>query len=221
MKLRLIALALFSLATAAHAEVKVNFVNPDKFSDIRDNWGFSQKEVLKDIEAYLVAQVDKRLPGRDVSINVTDVNLAGEVEPVGRRAQWLRVMRSVTAPSMELNYEVREGDKVVVQGKAELRDMDYQHSFNTYSSGDPLRHEVHALIASFTRIPLATVEQMTPVGLSPNGGFNVQSVLDSYDFFVREGLLAQPLARCGYQDYAVVEKVFSLARPKGGGDIRA
>ena len=29
---------------------------------------------------------------------------------------------------------------------------------------------------------------------------------------------AKPLARCGYQDYAVVESVFSLARPKGGGD---
>jgi flavin reductase (DIM6/NTAB) family NADH-FMN oxidoreductase RutF len=30
---------------------------------------------------------------------------------------------------------------------------------------------------------------------------------------------ALPLARCGYQDYAIVEKVFAMARPKGGGDI--
>ena len=29
---------------------------------------------------------------------------------------------------------------------------------------------------------------------------------------------AHPLARCGYQDYAAVEKLFPLARPKGGGD---
>jgi flavin reductase (DIM6/NTAB) family NADH-FMN oxidoreductase RutF len=29
---------------------------------------------------------------------------------------------------------------------------------------------------------------------------------------------AKPLARCGYQDYAAVESVFALARPKGGGD---
>jgi NitT/TauT family transport system substrate-binding protein len=60
--------------------------------------------------------------------------------------------------------------------------------------GDPLRREVHALIANFTRIPLETVEQMTPVGLSPNGGFNVQSLFDAYNFFLREGLLAQPLS---------------------------
>ena len=30
---------------------------------------------------------------------------------------------------------------------------------------------------------------------------------------------AGPLARCGYQDYAAVEAVFAMARPKGGGDI--
>jgi flavin reductase (DIM6/NTAB) family NADH-FMN oxidoreductase RutF len=30
---------------------------------------------------------------------------------------------------------------------------------------------------------------------------------------------AQSLARCGYQDYAMVERVFAMARPKGGGDI--
>jgi len=41
-----------------------------------------------------------------------------------------------------------------------------------------------------------------------------------------EGILARrrgdgaphPLARCGYQDYAAVEAVFALARPKRGGD---
>jgi flavin reductase (DIM6/NTAB) family NADH-FMN oxidoreductase RutF len=29
---------------------------------------------------------------------------------------------------------------------------------------------------------------------------------------------AHALARCGYQDYAAVEKVFAMPRPKGGGD---
>ena len=41
--------------------------------------------------------------------------------------------------------------------------------------------------------------------------------------FIREGRFdtarAHPLARCGYQDYAAVESLFALARPKGGGDI--
>jgi len=32
---------------------------------------------------------------------------------------------------------------------------------------------------------------------------------------------AQPLARCGYQDYAVVDRLITLARPNGGGDSAA
>jgi flavin reductase (DIM6/NTAB) family NADH-FMN oxidoreductase RutF len=39
--------------------------------------------------------------------------------------------------------------------------------------------------------------------------------------FIRDGVFdtaaVQPLARCGYQDYAVVDRLFSLARPAGGG----
>jgi flavin reductase (DIM6/NTAB) family NADH-FMN oxidoreductase RutF len=30
---------------------------------------------------------------------------------------------------------------------------------------------------------------------------------------------ARALARCGYQDYATVESVFAMARPRGGGDV--
>lgn len=145
MKTRWIALGLLSLAAAAQADVQVNFVNPEKFTDIKDNNGFKQMAVLKDIEAYLVEQVGKRLPGRDVRIDVTDVDLAGEVQPFGHRMQWLRVMRAVTSPSIELRYEVREGGKVVQQGQTRLRDMNYQDGFNSFSSSDPLRYEKRML----------------------------------------------------------------------------
>jgi hypothetical protein len=145
MNTRWIALALLSLAAAAQADVQVNFVNPEKFTDIKDNNGFKNMEVLKDIEAYLVEQAGKRLPGRDVRIDVTDVDLAGEVEPFGRRMQWLRVMRAATSPSIELRYEVREGGKVVQQGQTRLRDMNYQDGFNSFSGSDPLRYEKRML----------------------------------------------------------------------------
>jgi Protein of unknown function (DUF3016) len=141
MKYRWIALALLAITATARADVQVNFVNPEKFSDIKDNNGFRQTELLKDIEAHLVAQAGKHLPGRDVRINVTDVNLAGEVEPFGRYAQWLRVMRTVTLPSIEMSYEVRDGEKVVQQGEVRLRDMNYQDGFSSYWSGDSLRYE--------------------------------------------------------------------------------
>jgi len=141
MKSPWISLSLLALCAAAQADVQVNFLNPEKFTDIRDNHGFRQVEILKDIEAHLVEQAGKRLPGRDVRINVTDVDLAGEVEPFGRRLEWLRVMRTVTLPSISLNYQVSEGGKVVQQGEVRLRDMNYQDGFNAFSSSDPLRYE--------------------------------------------------------------------------------
>jgi flavin reductase (DIM6/NTAB) family NADH-FMN oxidoreductase RutF len=43
--------------------------------------------------------------------------------------------------------------------------------------------------------------------------------------YLRDGImditLMKPLARCGYQDYAVVDKVFSLKRPAGAGNQAA
>lgn len=141
MKYHRIAWALLALGAAAQADVTVNFVSPDKFSDIRDNNGFRQTAVLKDIEAHLVEQAQKYLPGRNVRFDVTDVNLAGEVEPFGRRVEWLRVMRSVTIPSIEFSYSVSDGGRQLQQGEVRLRDMNYQDGFNSFSSGDPLRYE--------------------------------------------------------------------------------
>lgn len=141
MTFRWITLALMAFAAGVHADVQVKFVEPEKFSDIKDNNGFKQMDLLKDIEAHLVEQAAKHLPGRDVRIQVTDVDLAGEVEPFGNHMQWLRVMRSVTLPSIAIRYEVRDGDKIVQQGETRLRDMNYQDGFNPYSAGDPLRAE--------------------------------------------------------------------------------
>lgn len=141
MKFRCIALGLLACSATAYADVKVNFINPEKFVDIKDNTGFREMDVLKDIEAHLIEQAQKALPGRDVRFDVTDVDLAGHVEPFGRSSQWVRVMRTVTLPSITMKYEVREGDKVVRQGEVRLRDMNYQDGFNSYFSSDTLRAE--------------------------------------------------------------------------------
>lgn len=138
---RWIALGLLALNANAQADVHVNFVKPETFVDIKDNNGFRQDEILKDIEAHLIAQAQKYLPAREVRINVTDVDLAGHVEPFGRSATWVRVMRTVTLPSISLNYEVLDGGKVVQRGEARLRDMNYQDGFIGYFSGDTLRYE--------------------------------------------------------------------------------
>jgi hypothetical protein len=141
MKYPWIAASLLAWGVAAQADVQVSFVKPETFVDIKDNNGFRDDDVLKDIEKHLQAQAQKYLPGRDVRFDVTDVDLAGHVEPFPRVSNWVRVMRTVTLPSISLSYEVREEGKVVRQGKALLRDMNYQDGFNGYFSSDRLRHE--------------------------------------------------------------------------------
>jgi hypothetical protein len=146
MKPRWIALATLAVvASVAQADVQVNFVKPESFSDIKDNQGFRKPEVLDEIKVYLVAEFQKRMPGKDVRIDVTDVDLAGEYEPFFWRHEGLRVMRSITAPSIELSYEVREGQKVVQQGQTRLRDTNYQNGFNSFDTSDPLRYEKRML----------------------------------------------------------------------------
>ncbi|MFX8114469.1 DUF3016 domain-containing protein, partial [Acinetobacter baumannii] len=42
-------------------------------------------------------------------------------------------------------FEVREGNRVLQQGEARLRDLDYLSGFNVHPDGDPLRFEKRML----------------------------------------------------------------------------
>jgi len=143
--------ALLACAGLAQAEVKVSFTEPEKFTDIRGNSGFNRPEVLGELEAQLRKQAEKYLPGREVVLEVTDVDLAGEVEPIWRSGQWLRLLRDVTLPAISLKYEVREQGQVVRQGEMRMRDLGYRDGFNRYPESDPLRYERRMIDRSFEK----------------------------------------------------------------------
>jgi hypothetical protein len=151
-----------AVALAAPGAIQVRFVEPEKFSDLKDNSGFRRLGVLKEIEAHFVEQAARRLPGQELRIEVTDVDLAGEVEPWGRRGEWLRVMRTITVPGIHLRYELLQGGQVVRQGESQLRDLDYQSGWNAYSSGDPLRYERRMIDRWLDREFGAAVATVTP-----------------------------------------------------------
>ncbi|MEH0165389.1 DUF3016 domain-containing protein [Roseateles microcysteis] len=133
------------VAASAQAAVTVKFVKSEGFADI-GRWSGRPDETLKLIEEHLVAQASKFVSGsQDLVIEVTDINLAGEEEPVGRRMDNLRVMRQITIPTMDLTYKLSEGGKVVKEGKSHVADMSYMERFNRYSPGDQLRFEKRML----------------------------------------------------------------------------
>ena len=71
-----------------------------------------------------------------------DVDLAGLVEPWHYRLPYdVRVLRSVTWPSVKLRYRLVQGEQVLASGDETISDMNYLEHPNAYSTTDPLRYE--------------------------------------------------------------------------------
>jgi hypothetical protein len=132
--------SLGAIAAAAQAQAEVNFIKPENFSDI--GWvGVDRDNAMKQLEDHFKALAARELPGKQLKIDVTDVDLAGEVEP-RVRSDRLRILRSVTIPRMSFSYTLSENGQVLKSGKADLKDMDYQNGVgNRYFDSEALRYE--------------------------------------------------------------------------------
>ena len=82
-------------------------------------------------------------------------------------------------------------------------------------------------VATALECKLLRIEELLDLDGNKAGSFLVTGqVVGVYidDRFLKDGRLdtvaIKPLARLGYQDYAAIESVFSLARPAGAGDIK-
>ena len=130
-KFALIALALAAGMAQAADRVQVSFAEADKFADFgRSQWDRERNQ--KDFAAMLQDVAAKLPANQQLSIKVLDVNLAGELEWVRRYADELRVMRNVSWPMIEFEYQLSENGQVLKADKVRLTDMSYlQDSFFT------------------------------------------------------------------------------------------
>ncbi len=128
-------------AGAASAGVTVNYVNPDNFSDLPFT-PWERQAVLDDLAAYF-AELGKNLPaGQELTVDVTDIDLAGREYPANRGARDLRVLKGgADWPIIELRYTLSANGQVVNSGTAQLKDMTYMSRINRPSSNDRLRYE--------------------------------------------------------------------------------
>jgi len=147
-------LLLSGVALQAVASVEVEFVKPAEFRDIGNRWsGFRDVEDgIKNVSAALKERGELALkPGQDMKITVTAVDLAGDVHPVGRSMEMIRVVKPLYRPSMEFSYVITEAGKTVREGKADISDMNFMDRFNQYFSGDALRYEKPMLDEWFSK----------------------------------------------------------------------
>jgi len=128
-------------AGMASAEVTVNYVESDKFSDLPFS-PWEREGVLKQLSEHF-AKLGERLPqGQDLAIEVTDIDLAGREYPSARSGRDLRVMKGMADwPTMKLRYSLTQDGKVVKGGEARLSDMSYQQRISRFSDSDGLRYE--------------------------------------------------------------------------------
>lgn len=114
---------------AAAKRVKLNFVNPDKFTDVKLQSMSDDKaaeEVRDQLDRHLQRIAKNYLPeGATLELDVTDVDLAGAYEPWrGPRFDDIRMVRDIYPPRLEFAYKLKGADGAVLsEGKEKLTDL--------------------------------------------------------------------------------------------------
>ena len=138
----LAAAGLLALAAGtASAGVTVNYIEPDRFSDVPfASW--ERDETLKELTEHFARLGAQLPPGQDLRIDVKDIDLAGREYPT-RGVRDLRVVRSNGAdwPRIDLHYTVEQDGRVLRSGDAQLRDMAFMDRIGRANDSDTLRFE--------------------------------------------------------------------------------
>ncbi len=158
-----VAAMVFSASVFA-GEAKITWQNPDKYTDIKSgNQG--QKSMLKSIDKSFskeFTELAAKLPaGYQLLATVTDLDLAGEVDPIpSRTMDQIRVLKDLYFPKMTFDYQVlNAGGVVVLEGKAvTLKDMQYLSGLPSTRSSDSYYYERKMLRDWFMRDILPNVK---------------------------------------------------------------
>jgi hypothetical protein len=137
-----LALAACAASALASGKVQVQFVQPEKFADIRDQ-AFSRERHLEQLRQLLErAAAPYVADDQTLKIDVLDVDLAGEPKP-DARIHDLRVLRGKADwPRIDLRYTLETPGRPARSGQASVKDMAYlQRGVGGLPVDEPLRYE--------------------------------------------------------------------------------
>lgn len=149
-----VTLAVLILAPgASFAGVKVRFVNPERYSDAGSFDAGGRDATLSALRAHIEKLGAGRLaPGQNLTIDVLNIDLAGENEPRGRTLSDVRIVRDVTPPRIRLSYVLTEKGRRTRSGEETLSDINYQMNTSARLSSDRYGYEKALLDGWFTRV---------------------------------------------------------------------
>ena len=148
--------------TGVKQKVQVKFVDPDKFSDIRDANMPSEKgqaAYLDIIRKHLEESAGKYLTdGQKLDVTVTNIDMAGDFEPWGgMQTQDIRIIKDIYPPRVDLSFKLTDADgKVIKEGSRELRDLNFM--MNISLNRDEELHYVKELLNDWIRKDLRSAK---------------------------------------------------------------
>lgn len=129
----------FTVLASGVAEVKVGWQNPEKFTDIRPASGSKkayQQRVIAEFDKMWSEFAKQLPPGYKFDVVITDLDLAGDVEPMysgygaGRTMNDIRVVKDIYFPKVSLDYVLYDAknNEVARANSVKIKDMGFMSS---------------------------------------------------------------------------------------------
>jgi hypothetical protein len=132
--------------------VRVEFSDPEKFTDFRDSVFGTDKgrEALVTQFREALDELGRRFvpENRKLEIRFTDIDLAGEYEPWrGPNFDDVRIVKDLYSPRLQFEFRVLDAASgaVVKEGKENIRDMSFLMNAPRLPSHDTIRYEKEML----------------------------------------------------------------------------
>lgn len=147
-------LLMLSTQAISKAEVEINWEKPEKYRDVKSTAiprSKFREQTFAQLQTYL-EKLAERLPSdQKLLLNVTNLDLAGQVWPasfvgLGISGSDIRVVKSIDIPRMTFTYKLEKNSGELVQeGDVELKDMSFMDRPNRFFSSESLRYEKNML----------------------------------------------------------------------------
>jgi hypothetical protein len=112
--------AVFIQPAAEAAEVNVTWKNPDKYRDVyagNESKKRFRESTFKELEKHLLALAEGLPKKQTLEIEVTDIDLAGDVNHAGSRQ--IRIIKDIYFPRLEFSFKLLAADGTTILAKKE------------------------------------------------------------------------------------------------------
>lgn len=129
------------------SRIEVNFSDPEEFTDAANGQrgsDYGRDANLADLKSHLERRANDYVPaGQKLEVTITDVDLAGEIEPWrSPQAHDIRIIKDIYSPRIDLSYKLIDTatGAVVKEGTNKLRDLTFNMNIHINRS-DPRLYE--------------------------------------------------------------------------------